>query len=122
MKKQKGLGVLFVAGLLLYAFSFIATKRDYPPDPCLDPVSNWFYKDTTLRYHELYSSNNDTTVIKADTLHPVNWNAITDSLCVLYRANCGSINKKILVINTRDTIFANRDTRYGKKLFFKDCQ
>jgi hypothetical protein len=122
MKKQKRISILFVVGLFFYAASFIATKRNLPPDPCLDPASEWFYRDTTLRYHQLYASNNDTVIIQADTLRTVNWNAITDSVCKLYKANCGNINKKILVINARDTLAINRDTRYGKKLFFKDCQ
>ncbi len=87
-------------------------------------LDNWLYKDTSLyRYAYINSAYQDTVVISADTTNPMimNWNNITDSMCMIIKNSCGVNNKPILVINRRDTTRANWDTRFGKKIYFKLC-
>jgi hypothetical protein len=125
MKKGKITSIVFIVGLLLYALSFIATskKQIEPANPCKLAAEDWFYRDSNLyKYHNLANLNNDTVLIQADTLRNTNWNIVTDSLCRIYKANCGNFSQKILVINFRDTIPSHRDTWHGKKILFKDCQ
>jgi hypothetical protein len=125
MKKNRITSIIFIVGALMYAFSFIATskKQIEPPNPCKIAGENWFYADSNLyKYHNLANINDDTVLIRADTLRTTNWNTITDSLCKIYKANCNNYNIKILVINYRDTIPSHRDTWHGKKILFKNCQ
>jgi hypothetical protein len=125
MKKGKITSVVFIVGIVFYALSFMASGKKQPEirDACNNAGQDWFYKDSNLyKYHDVRFLNYDTMLVRADTLRNVDWNVITDSLCKIYKANCGNETKKILVINYRDTIASHRDTKYGKKLFYKDCQ
>jgi hypothetical protein len=125
MKTNKNIKYLFFTGILLYSLSFIATKK-YPDElnPCQIAIDNFVNKDTILRRYAYISlPYQDTVIISADTLNPytINWNIVTDSLCSIYKNSCASLNTKILVINRRDTTRSNWDTRYGKKIYFKQC-
>jgi hypothetical protein len=125
MKANKNIKYLFFTGILLYSLSFIATKK-YPDElnPCQIAIDNFVNKDTVLRRYAYISlPYQDTVIISADTVNPytINWNIVTDSLCSIYKNSCAYSNTKILVINKRDTTKINWDTRYGKKIYFKQC-
>ena len=125
MKANKNFKLFFLLGLIIYSLSFIATKRNMDLDPCTMAINNWLDKDTNLTRYAYVSSlyQQDTLIIRADTLNPIsiNWNNVTDSLCLIVKNSCGVNNKPILVINNRDTTRSNWDTRYGKKIYFKVC-
>ena len=125
MKSKKLLNLFFIIGILLYALSFIATSTNKyadQPEPCTIALQNRFSTDTSIGNHVyLNSSITDTLVLGGDTTRPADWNKIADTICKVYKDNCGGSNKPILIINYRDTTSANRDTRFGKKILFKLC-
>ena len=124
MIANKNFKLFFLLGLIIYSLSFIATKKNMDLDPCTMAINSWFDKDTSLnRYAYITSAYQDTVVIRADTTNPntMNWNIITDSVCSIIKSSCGLNNKPILVINNRDTTTSLWDTRFGKKIYFKQC-
>jgi hypothetical protein len=125
MKSKKICSVLFVAGVLFYAISFMATKpiESINDDPCYIAIQNKFASDTSIGNHAFWDfGSKDTIILRGDTLLPADWNRITDTICKVYKDNCvNGNNKPILVINWRDTSRSNWDTRFGKKILFKFC-
>ena len=123
MKSRKMFSLLFIVGVLLYAVSFIATKKNIDEDPCNLALQNKFSRDTSISNHVfIYNFYNDSLILGGDTTLPADWNKITDTICKIYKDNCTNLNNKpILVVNWRDTARSNWDTRFGKKIFFKLC-
>jgi hypothetical protein len=121
MKKKMLFNIVFVVGLVLYALSFIATKKVFPEDPCYATAIFWFQKDSIRNnYHQLYNMN-DTLLIRADTLYPVNWNQVCDTLCSIYKDSCNRTGTPILVVNWRDTARSTWNTQYGRTILFRKC-
>jgi hypothetical protein len=122
MKSKKVFNLVLLFAFITYSISFIATSKRQDLDPCQIAINDWFYKDSSVSNHsffrELYA---DTLVINTDSLYTINWNSVTDSLCKIYANNCSNPNKPILIINYKDTVRSNWDTRFGKKIFFKRC-
>lgn len=122
MKKKILFSTLLAAGIIFYGISFIATTKPFPEDPCHATISYWFQKDSIRNYSYLSFNNaRDTLLIQADTLHPVNWNPVCDTLCTIYKDTCNRTGQSILVINFRDTARNYWDTRYGRKILFRKC-
>jgi len=121
MKSKLLHSLILFAGIIIYTFSFIATSKPYPSDPCQVTLQYWFQKDTTRKYSYLQFTYNDSVLVFADTLHPINWTATTDTICTIFKDSCNKTTASILVINRRDTIKSGWDTRYGKKILFKKC-
>jgi hypothetical protein len=124
IKTNKNIKWILLSGLIIYSISFIATSRPFKEDPCSLSINSFFDRDTTLKNY-VYFQNiyNDTIKLDADTLNPniINWNKVTDSVCYILTNSCGKNNKYIVVINSKDTLRNQWDTRYGKKIFAKQC-
>jgi hypothetical protein len=123
MKKNKNIKYLFFTGILLYSLSFIATKKT-EINPCQLAVDNYLQKDTTVRNYAYMSwQSQDTLLVSADTTNPhtVNWNNVTDSVCLILKNSCAINNKPIFVINNRDTARSTWNNRFGKKIFSTQC-
>jgi hypothetical protein len=121
MKKKILFKTILPAGLMFYAISFIATKKNIPGDPCQATVFYYFEKDSIRRnYHQL-AFFNDTLLIQADTLYPVNWNPVCDTICGIYKDSCKRTGPSILVTNHMDTARSTWDTRFGRTILFRKC-
>jgi hypothetical protein len=124
MKANRNIKLLFFLGLGIYSISFIATSKPFVEDPCSVSINDYFRRDTSLKnYVSIKNIYNDTLKVDADTLNPntINWTRVTDSICHILKTSCGRNNKFIVVINIRDTIRSQWDTRFGKKIFSTQC-
>lgn len=122
MKKKTVFNIILMSGLLLYSISFIATKKNFPDDPCYARVTFWFQKDSIRNNYHYLLQVNDTLLIRADTLQPpMYWDMVCDTICKIYSDSCKRTGTPILVINQRDTARSTWDNRYGKKILFRKC-
>ena len=122
MKSKMKFSLVFIAGIIIYGVSFIATKRtNVNDDPCFIALESRINSDTSIGNHLYWNSGyRDTLLFGGDTTRPGNWDKITDTLCSIYKRNCGTV-VPILITNYRDTARSSWDTRFGKKIFFKVC-
>jgi hypothetical protein len=124
MNANINIKLFFFVGLFIYSISFIATSKPFVENPCSVSINSYLKRDTTLKNFVSFTNiYNDTLKIDADTINPniVNWNIVTDSICHILKTSCGKNNNYIVVINIRDTIRSQWDTRFGKKIFSKQC-
>ncbi|MGG9960691.1 hypothetical protein [Ferruginibacter sp. SUN106] len=122
MKRKILYSTILVIGILFYAISFIATSKQAVLDPCYERTAFWLYKDSTRSRHTFLAyNNNDTVVLEIDTTYAIHANTICDTICGMYKDSCNRAGIGILVINSNDTARSTWETRYGKKLFFRQC-
>jgi hypothetical protein len=121
MKKKIIFNGIIVICLIFYAISFIATSKVFPTDPCIETTSFWFHKDSIRSNYHYLNYFNDTILIQVDTLYPVNWNPVCDTICGIFKDSCKRTGPSILVINSRDTARSTWDTRFGRKILFRKC-
>ncbi len=121
MKKKLLFNIILVNGLILYAIGFVATSKVAPIDPCYETLSSWFRKDSIRRNYHQFINFNDTVFIQADTLYPVNWSPVSDTICGIYKDSCKRTGLSILITNRRDTARSTWETRYGRTILFRKC-
>ena len=102
--------------LAFFAFIGLATKSVIPY-PCDIQVDKYLIQDYNVYavYQEFAA---DTIVIKTskDSL----WEIKSAEICRLLRDSCKLNGRKVLVIDTtRNPAFF--DTRFGKKIYFRNC-
>ena len=107
--------------LLLGAFYVINVATSYKKwdiYPCQYNISSYLAKDSVNRGF-LITYTNDTIVLGAykDTL----WDIKTAALCKVMRDSCNISNFKFLVVDTIQTIDPARKTRFGNKIYFRNC-
>jgi len=86
-------------------------------DPCRTSVNALLFRDTSVKA-SLYDFVNDTVVIS--TIKDSLWDIKTLQVCNQLRDSCKVSGRKILVVN-QSVDPAQRDTRFGKKIFFRTC-
>ncbi len=105
--------------LLVFYFINVATSiRKWDVFPCEYKIMYYLGKDTINQGH-LFTYTNDTIVLKAykDTL----WDIKTAALCQILRDSCNISNFKFLVVDTIQTPDPARKTRFGNRIYFRNC-
>ncbi len=106
--------------IILSCFGFIGAVtfiKEPPFDPCRGYVNNLLFADTSVRA-SLYDFVNDTVVIS--TIKDSLWDIKTQQVCNVLRDSCKVSGRKILVVD-QGVIDTSRNTRFGKKIFFRTC-
>lgn len=91
--------------------------KEPPPDPCRGYVNNLLWADTSVRA-SLFDFVNDTVVVS--TIKDSLWDIKTQQVCNVLRDSCKVSGRKILVVD-QSVDPAQRDTRFGKKIYFRNC-
>ena len=106
--------------IILFCFGFMGAVtfvKPAPFDPCRNYVNNLLLADTSVRA-SLYDFVNDTVVVS--TIKDSLWDIKTQRVCNVLRDSCKVNGRKVLVVN-QSVDPAQRDTPYGKKIFFRQC-
>jgi len=106
--------------VILSFFGFIGAVtfvKPAPFDPCRNYVNELLLADTSVRA-SLYDFVNDTVVVS--TIMDSLWDIKTQQVCNVLRDSCKVNGRKILVVN-QSVDPTLRDTRFGKKIFFRHC-
>jgi hypothetical protein len=120
--------IALILGLAFFSFLYIATSKKTPEYPtCYDKMYTWFSSDTNRRNSTNLQYNstvlNDTILcLVYDTTGNINWNMVTDSICIKVKRDCSKQGFPILVANTTNRNRASWETRWGKTILLKICQ
>jgi hypothetical protein len=99
---------------LMGSATFVKLK---PLDPCRGYVNNLLFADTSVRA-SVYDFVNDTVVVS--TIKDSLWDIKTQQICNVLRDSCKVSGRKVLVVN-QSVVDTSRDTRFGKKIYFRTC-
>jgi hypothetical protein len=106
--------------IILSCFGFMGSVtfvKQAPFDPCRGKVNNLLLLDTSVRAN-VYDFVNDTVVVS--TIKDSLWDIKTEQICNVLRDSCKLNGRKVLVVN-QSVDPAQRDTRFGKKIYFRTC-
>ncbi|WP_430897887.1 MULTISPECIES: hypothetical protein [unclassified Paraflavitalea] len=107
--------IAVILGVFYWMNVATSIEKEMPFPLCFNRTEQFLWSKPELQAFVM-SYFNDTLVIKTNVDSA--WVQNMDTICQIYRDSCKVTNLKILIV---DSSSSNWDTRYGHKLYFRQC-